>query len=136
VQTVHGRCFREPGVDDAGLEHGAPALRIHREDAVHPGERDEHRVGIGYGAPGEPGARTPGHERDRGEVQQADDFPHLRRAGRHHDEAGVRLPGRQAVHRVRGQLGAPMPHPARADDAPEGGDEVRCHVPARKSGWV
>ena len=44
---------------------------------------------------------------------------------RHDDHAGIRLAGRQAIHGVGRELGAPVPHPARADDAAERVDQVR-----------
>ena len=67
----------EPRVDHARLHHRAAAGRIDLEDPVHPGEGDEHRVGVGQGAAGEPGAGPAGHERHAGEMEQAHDLAHL-----------------------------------------------------------
>ena len=79
VEAVRRDRLGEPRVDHAGLDHGAPAHRVHPEDAVHPGERDEHRVGIGHRAAREAGAGAARDERHAGEVQQPDDLAHLRR---------------------------------------------------------
>ena len=47
---------------------------------------------------------------------------------------GIRLPGRQAVHRVGRQLGPAVAHPPRAHDAAERLDHLRRHGSVRMSG--
>ncbi len=132
---MRGGRLGEPRVDDAGLQHRAALERIDREDPVHPRERDQHRVGIGDRAAGEPGPRATGDEGRVGEMEETENLAHLRGVSGHDHYTGVRLASRQAIHRVGGQLGAPMPHPSGPDDPAELADQVRTHVLARKSGW-
>ena len=125
----------EPGVDDAGLDHRAPAARGRRcrmrlrrvrvtSTASPPGERTARQ----------PGAGAARHERHVGGVQAAHHRDQLvARAGKHHD-ARPRLVRREAVHGVRRQLGAAMPHPAGTDDALERRAHAVVHAPAVRSG--
>ena len=67
MQAQRKHRLGEPGIDHAGLKHGATLHRVDAEDAVQPGEGNEHRVRVGQRAAGEPGSGAPGHE---GHLQQ------------------------------------------------------------------
>ena len=101
VQAVRRDRLGEPGVDHAGLHHGAAAHRIDREDAVQPGERDEHRVAVGRAR--RPRARCRRRARRTARPRRCSSRTTSRTSSaraRHDDHAGIRLVGGQAVHGV------------------------------------
>ena len=60
---MRGGRHRELDVDDARLDRGDAVPRIDLEDAVEPGQHEEHGILVGERPAREPGARAPGHER-------------------------------------------------------------------------
>jgi hypothetical protein len=127
IQSERKHRLGKPGVHHPGLKHSAAGNRIDTEDPVQSGQGDENGIRIGQGASGESGPRSPGHERDPEQMQQPHDLPHLRGTSRHDHHARERLVGRKAIHGVRGQLGAPVTYPFRADDAGEGVQQRLVH---------
>jgi hypothetical protein len=117
LEPVRGDRLRQPGVHHARLHDCPAATRVHLQDPVQAGERDEHRVGVGQCAAGEPGTRPPRDERDTEHVKEPDELDDLPATSRNHHRAGERLMGREPVHGVRGELGPPVAHPPRTDDA-------------------
>ena len=128
----HG--FGEAGVHYAGLHHGATLNRVHPENPVQPGERDEHGIGVGQRTARQAGAGAPGHERHLDQVQQTDDLPHLSRAPRNDHHAGHRLVGGKSVHGVGRQLGPPVAHPAGSNDPAQRIEQGGVHWSATMSG--
>ncbi len=64
----------------------------------------------------------------RQEMKQPHDLSNLTGVGRHHDHTRIGLPGRKAIHRIRGQLRAAVAHPSRAHDPAERDEKVGRHA--------
>ena len=124
VQPVRAHRFGEPRVDHAGFHHGPPVRRDDREDPVHPGQGDQHRVALGERAAREAGAGAARHERHApaSGAAGAPPRPPPWMPGST-TMPGQRLVGRQAVGGIGGQLGGPVPDPPRPDDAPQRRDQ-------------
>ena len=117
----------EARIDHARLQDGAAPHRVQLEDAIQAGQGDQHRVAAGDRATGEAGAGAPRHERDAEAVEQPDTSRTSRRRPGITTTPGKDSRVGQAVHRVGGELGAPVAHPPGADDPGECRDHLGGH---------
>ena len=116
MEAVRRGCRREARVDDPRLHDRQAVGHIDLEDAVQPGEHEEHRVVVGKRPAREAGAGSPRDERHLEVGEQANHGDHLVPRARQHRQAGEGAVRGEAVHRVGQPLRVRRPHVALTDD--------------------